>query len=106
MTLFLCCAALGQNEETLVRELQGVVTDASGVIVEGAAVKLKDTKSLQIQSFITDAKGQYHFANLSPDIEYQVRADHEGATSGWKTLSPFSSKKVTTINLKLRRESH
>ena len=106
MILFLCSLALGQNEDALVREVQGVVSDASGTPVEGASVKLKDTKSLQIASFITDAKGQYHFANLSMDTEYQVKADREGSTSGWKILSRFNTKKMVTINLKLKREGH
>ena len=101
--LLLSGVALGQNQDSNLREVQGAVTDASGAPVNKAVVQLKNTKSLQIESFITDASGHYHFAGLSNDIEYQLKADHDGATSGWKTLSLFNTKKVATINLKLKR---
>jgi len=107
LLLMASAAVFGQNDyktqDSTIRELEGTVTDASGSPVEKAVVQLKDTKSLQIQSFITDASGHYHFAGLSTDIEYQVKADHDGATSGWKTLSLFNTKKVATINLKLKK---
>ena len=64
---------------------------------------MKNTKSLQIASFITDSSGHYHFAGLSTDVEYQLKADGQEMTSGWKTLSLFNSKKIVTINLKLKK---
>ena len=103
LILFASGAALSQTQDSNLREVQGAVTDASGAPVNKAVVQLKNTKTLQIESFITDAAGHYHFAGLSTDIEYQLKADHDGATSGWKTLSLFNTKKVATINLKLKR---
>lgn len=107
--LLCCCAGLKQRAEkgqdSTIREVEGIVADSSGAPVEKAVVQLKDTKSLQIQSFITDAAGHYHFAGLSTDIEYQLKADRNGLTSGWKTLSLFNTKKVATINLKLKRRA-
>ncbi|MBZ5610408.1 MAG: carboxypeptidase-like regulatory domain-containing protein [Acidobacteriia bacterium] len=99
------CGLFGQQprEDTSTRSLQGIVTDASGNIAAKAVVKLKDTKTLQIQSFITSADGSYHFVGLSTEIEYEVKADHADATSGWKKLSVFNTKKVATINLKLNK---
>ena len=69
-----------------------------------AVVQLKNTKTLQIRSFITQEDGSYHFAGLSTDVEYQLKADHEGATTSWKTLSVFNSKKTAVINLKLNKQ--
>ncbi len=96
-------AAFAQPEDTNTRSVQGVVNDASGKPVPRAVVKLKDNKTLQIRSFIAGADGGYHFSGLSTEVEYEVKADHEGATSGWKTLSIFNSKKVAIINLKLNK---
>jgi protocatechuate 3,4-dioxygenase beta subunit len=87
------------------RSVQGVVTDASGQPVNKAVVQLKDTKSLQIRSFITNPDGTYHFAGLSPNVEYQLKAEYQGAFSGKKTLSIFNSKKLVTIKLKLKKPS-
>ena len=83
-----------------------MVTDASGQPVNKAVVQLKDTKSLQIRSFITNPDGTYHFAGLSPNVEYQLKAEYQGAFSGKKTLSVFNSKKSVTIKLKLKKRRH
>jgi Carboxypeptidase regulatory-like domain len=91
------------NEDGTTRSVQGTVTDASGKTVADAVVQLKDTKALGIRSFRTDADGSYHFAGLSTNEEYELKADHDGATSGKKTLTVFNSKKTATINLKLNK---
>jgi hypothetical protein len=103
----LACGLSGQErrskEDSIVtRSVNGVVTDASGQPVAKAVVQLKDTKSLQIRSFITNLDGSYHFAGLSPNVEYQLKAEYQGAFSRKKTLSVFNSKKSVTINLKLK----
>ena len=102
----LCCGLLGQNKRTnnddAPRSVQGIVTNASGQPQTNAAVLLEDTKSLQIRSFRTGEDGKYHFAGLSPNVEYHLRAEFEGASSKRKTLSIFSNKKAVTIDLKLK----
>jgi Carboxypeptidase regulatory-like domain len=95
--------AQSRSEDTNTRSVQGVVSGASGSPVPRAVVKLKDNKTLQIRSFIAGADGSYHFTGLSTEVEYELKADHGAATSGWKTLSVFNSKKVATINLKLNK---
>lgn len=92
-----------KSQDNPYREVEGTVATSSGQPVDKAVVQLKNTKSLLIESFITDAAGHYHFAGLSTDVEYQLKADANDMTSGWKTLSLFNSKKAVTINLKLKR---
>jgi hypothetical protein len=58
---------------------------------------------LQIRSFITQDDGSYHFAGLGTDMEYQLKADYNGVSTSWKTLSIFNSKKTPVINLKLKK---
>ena len=81
--------------------MQGTVTAADDSPVNGAVVQLKNTKTLQIRSFITKDDGTYHFYDLSPDIDYELKADYQGASSNTKTLSSFDSRKQTVLNLKL-----
>ncbi len=85
------------------RMVQGTVTDADGNFVNGAAVQLKDKRSLQVRSFITQDNGAYHFAGLKVDNDYELKADFKGSTSGWKTLSVFDTRKEPVINLKLEK---
>ena len=83
------------------RSVQGVVSKDNDQPVPGAIVQLKNTKTLQIRSFITKEDGTYYFHGLSPDVDYELRAEHDGASSGSRTLSSFDSRKEATINLKL-----
>lgn len=89
--------------ESTTRTVEGRVTNAENQPVADAVVQLKNTKTLQIRSFITQADGNYHFAGLQTDVEYQLKADHDGASTSWKTLSVFNSKKTPVINLKLKK---
>ena len=91
------------TDDSSTRSVQGVVTDAAGSPAAKAVVQLKDTKSLQIRSFRTATDGSYHFAGLSPNVEYELKADYDGVSSGKRTLSIFSSKKNKVINLKLKK---
>jgi hypothetical protein len=83
------------------RSVQGSVTAADDAAVVGAVVQLKNTKTLQIRSFITKEDGTYRFQGLSTDVDYELRADFKGASSASKTLSSFDSRKQAIINLKL-----
>jgi hypothetical protein len=65
---------------------------------------LKNTKTLQIISFITKDQGNYYFNGLSPDIDFELFAEHEGKVSVTRTLSAFDSRKQAVINLKLDRD--
>lgn len=87
------------------RSVQGLVTGADDKPVAGAVVQLKNTKTLQIRSFISQETGTYYFHGLSPDIDYELQASDKqrGASSDTKTLSAFDSRKQAVINLKLKK---
>ena len=91
------------REQANMRSVQGVVTDRSDNPLSGAVVQLKDSKTLQIRSFITREDGKYHFNGLSTEIDYELKADHEGKTSDSRTLSSFDSRKQAVMNLKIEK---
>lgn len=93
-----------RNEDTGTRSVQGAVTDPAGAPVDGAIVHLKNTKTLQIRSYITKTNGTYTFHGLSTNVDYELKAEHQGAASDVKTLSVFDSRKNATINLKLNKK--
>jgi len=88
-----------QREDPNTRSVQGAVEDSSGNPAEGAVVQLKNTKSLQVRSFITQKDGTYNFLGLSKDVDYELKADFRGGSSPVKTLSVYDSRKKATINL-------
>ena len=86
------------------RTLQGTVLDGAGSAVQGAVVQLKDTRTLQVLSFITKEDGVYHFSNLKTDTEYEVKGSHGGANTDWKRVSIFDTRKIVVVNLKLDKK--
>ncbi len=63
------------------RPVSGFVTDADGKPVVGAVVQLKNTRTLQVRSFITRDKGDYYFSGLSKDVDYELKAEFGGRSS-------------------------
>src|SRR5438552_16217971 len=104
------CASLlaAQNkkdkEDPTVRSLQGQVVDPDDKPAAGAVVQLKDTRTLQVRSFIAQANGDYHFSGLRADTDYEVKADFNGMSSDNRRLSNFDTRKIATVNLKLNKK--
>jgi hypothetical protein len=103
--LFLCAPAVLAQEKKKdsdhTRSVKGLVLSPDGKAVKQAVVYLKNTKTLQIHSFITKDDGSYYFHELSPDIDYELRGESGGLSSATKTLSSFDSRKEPVIDLKL-----
>ena len=91
-----------RNFDAGIRSVKGVVSDRNSKPVSGAVVLIKDAKTLQVRSFVTQDDGLYRFYGLSSNDEYQLRAQHEGASSASKTLSAFDNKKEAVVDLKLK----
>ena len=105
----LVCVSTGlaqksKKDDQTGRSVQGVVTSAEDAPVAGAVVQLKNTKTLQIRSFITKEDGSYYFNGLSADVDYELKAEYQGMSSSNKTLSSFDSRKAVNINLKLNKK--
>ena len=106
--LFLVCSASAvlafqknKSEEDKLRIVQGTVTDGQDNALVGAVVQLKNSKTLQVRSFITQEQGAYQFHGLDPNVEYTLKAEYQGASSPVKSLSSFDSRKQPVINLKV-----
>ncbi len=84
-----------------VRSLTGQVIDNGDAALEKAVVYLKNKRSLQVRTFITGADGSYHFNGLDPNVDYEVRAQYQGASSPTRTLSAFDNRKDVSLNLRV-----
>ena len=84
------------------RNLSGKVISRQDQPIGRAIVYLKNTKSLAIKTYITEPDGTYRFPSLSPNIDYEVYAEHNGARSDTKTVSAFDTRKQFNINLQIK----
>ena len=109
--LTLACAQLlpaqknKNKDDPTIRSLQGQVNDPDDKPVSGAVVQLKDTRTLQVRSFISEADGGYRFSGLRADTDYEIKAEYNGMSSDNKRLSNFDTRKIATVNLRLNRKS-
>jgi len=95
-------ASLLAQPDAGTRSIEGRVLGDSGQVVVGAVVQIKDMKTLQIRSFITQEAGVYHFSGLSTNSDYEVSASKEGVVSRVKTLRSLNSRKKVIIDLILK----
>ena len=54
-----------------------------------------------VKTYIAGQDGGFRFPALSPNVDYQIFAEHAGKRSGVKTLSAFDSRREARINLKI-----
>ena len=101
--LTLCAQNPKAKQESSTRTVEGTVTDSGKQAVSSAVVQLKDTKTLQIRSFITQQDGRYHFTGLSTNVDYELHAQYQGKDSKTKRLDVFNSRHVATVNLQLKK---
>jgi hypothetical protein len=85
-----------------VKQLQGRVFSSADAPLTGATVYLENSRNNDIKSYITEADGAYHFANLSADTDYTVWAQFKGRKSPVKTVSSFDSRKNVYIDLHIK----
>jgi hypothetical protein len=81
------------------RALSGTVTDEHARPLPEAAVQMEDEKTLAVRSSITNAHGEFHFAELSPDADYDLQAVFDGIRGPKKTVSQFDSRRNATVKL-------
>jgi hypothetical protein len=91
----------GGYESGTSRLLQGQVLNRSDKPVPDAIIYLKNTRTLVVKTYIAGQDGGYRFPALSPNVDYQIYAEHAGKRSGIKTLSAFDSRREARINLKI-----
>jgi hypothetical protein len=95
-------SAAMSDKEPQVRTLMGAVINQQEKPLSGAIVYLKNSKTMGVKTFIVGQDGSYRFNALSPNVDYEVYAEHNGKRSDAKTLSSFDSRKTAYINLKIK----
>jgi len=95
-------AAVEKDQQEQLRSLAGHVVNRQEQPVSRAIVYLKNTKTLVVKTYIADADGAYRFPALSPNVDYEVYAEFNGARSDTKTLSAFDSRKQFIVTLRLK----
>ncbi len=89
------------KDEVETRSVSGEVMDQTNQPLGDAIVYLKNAKTLGVTSFITRSDGKYRFTALTPNVDYEIYAEHNGRKSPTKTLSAFESRPSVVLNLRI-----
>lgn len=101
MSLVLSAAVYPQDKETQVRTVHGTVVDKDGNNVPTGVVYLKNLKTQDIRTYISDDAGQYRFSGLNPNVDYEIHAERNGEASATRKISSFDSRRDIVVTLKL-----
>jgi hypothetical protein len=83
------------------RLLTGRVINGQDDPLPSAVVYLTNTRTRAVKTYIVGADGSYRFPSLSPNIDYEVYAQHNGHKSDTKTVSQFENRTQLNINLRI-----
>ena len=92
------------KDEKPTRTVKGLVTDANENPIVGAVVQLKNTKTLQVKSFITDKNGNYYFHGLDTNTDFELKARSGDLASRTRTVSTFDDRKEVVYNFELKEK--
>ena len=80
------------KDQAGIKSLTGEVVNTQGAKLAQAVVHLKDKKTLEVKTRISDDQGKYVFRGLDRDADYDVHAEYQGASSPNKSVSHFDDR--------------
>jgi Carboxypeptidase regulatory-like domain len=86
------------------KTVRGVVTDKADNPINGAVVFLKNVRTNQVRSNITNEQGNYRFSGIDPNAEYELYAEKDNAKSQVRNISSFENRLDIVLNLKLDKK--
>jgi len=111
LAVFSVTAVFAQNgtknskkEDPNLRNVEGTVLGLDQKPVAKAIVQLKDARTVQVRSFVTQEDGKYHFAGLRTTNDYELQATLDDLKSATKRLSTFDNRKTATLVLQLEKK--
>lgn len=93
-----------KGKESELRTVRGTVVDKGESPVETAVVYLKNVHTQDIITHLSDSDGTFRFSGLDLNVDYEIHAEKEGATSATRSISNFDTRKEFVLTLKLDRK--
>jgi hypothetical protein len=91
----------GKGHESELRTVRGTVIDKQETPVDSAVVYLRNARTQDVTTHLSDKEGQFRFSGLDLNINYEIHAEHDGWTSSTRSVSNFDNRKEFVMTLKL-----
>ncbi|HVA95804.1 MAG TPA: carboxypeptidase-like regulatory domain-containing protein [Candidatus Dormibacteraeota bacterium] len=92
------------GRESELRTVRGTVVNKDETPVDSAIVYLKNLRTQDIVTHLSDTNGRFRFSGLDLNVDYEVHAEHDGWTSSSHTVSNLDPRKEFVLTLKLDRK--
>jgi hypothetical protein len=90
-----------KGKESQLRTVRGTVVDNTEAPSDSAVVYLKNSRSQDIATHLSDTDGTFRFSGLDLNVDYEIHAEKDGWTSSSKSISNFDTRKEFVLTLKL-----
>ena len=90
-----------KGKQAELRTVRGTVVDRQESPVDSAVVYLKNIRTQDIITHLSDTDGTFRFSGLDLNIDYEIHAEKEGWTSSTRSISNFDNRKEFVLTLKL-----
>ena len=90
-----------RKDDVKIKNIHGVVQDLRGKPIAGARVIIRNMKDNTNRTVTTDETGSYAVRGLSPDVDYEVRADFRGVLSDKKAVSALLAREDNLVSFDL-----
>ena len=86
------------------RTVRGTVVDKAESPLASAVVHIKNMRTMDVRTYITDDSGTFRFSGLDPHVDYELHAERDNMTSNARTISSFDTRKEIIVPLKVDKE--
>jgi Carboxypeptidase regulatory-like domain len=93
-----------KGKESQLRTVRGTVVDNTETPSDTAVVYLKNTRTQDVITHLSDSDGTFRFSGLDLNVDYDIHAEKEGWTSASRSISNFDTRKEFVLTLKLDRK--
>ena len=90
-----------KGKESQLRTVRGTVVDDMEAPSDTAVVYLKNTRTQDIATHLSDTDGTFRISGLDLNIDYEIHAEKNGWTSSTRSISNFDTRKEFVLTLKL-----
>jgi cellulase/cellobiase CelA1 len=95
-----------KDRESELRTVRGTVVNKDENPVDSAIVYLKNLRTQDIVTHLSDSDGKFRFSGLDLNVDYEIHAEREGWASSSHSVSNFDTRKVFVLTLKLDRKKN
>ncbi len=83
------------------KSVLGQVVDTEGESLARAVVHLKNKRSQEVTTHISNDRGDFRFRGLNPNVDYEVHAEFNGGSSSTRSVSSFDSRQEVYLVLEI-----